>query len=118
MCFLEDALCPESSVRLVALRTRRIALVMARFPTSKAYSRRCVDAQAEDYDVDDVRVSIECASCLRDVHQRGVVEYCVRSQAGVEGFDGEKAAIGKGGQTEEHLEFACAISTYMRCGSQ
>ncbi len=70
------------------------------------------------YDVGDVRVSIECASCLRDVHRRGVVEYCVKSQAEVEGFDGEKASIGKGGQTEEHLEFAYAISTYMRYESQ
>ena len=63
------------------------------------------------YDVGNVRVSIECASCLRDVHRRGVIEYCVRSQAGVEGFRW-------GGQTEEHLEFAYAISTYMRCESQ
>ena len=66
------------------------------------------------YDVGDVRVLIKCASCLRDVHQRGVVEYCVRSQAEVEGFDGEKASIGKGGQTEEHLKFAYAISTRVR----
>ncbi len=67
------------------------------------------------YDVGDVQVSIKCASCLRDVHRRGVVEYCVRNQAEVEGFNGEKASIGKGGQTEEDLEFAYdIISTYMK----
>ncbi len=55
------------------------------------------------YDVGYVRMLIECASLC-------TLKRCSRVQAGVEGFDGEKASIGKGGQTEEHLEFACAIS--------
>ena len=42
--------------------------------------------------------------------------FCGRSQAGIRGFCGEKASIGKGGQTEEHLRLTLGL-IYMRHGN-